>query len=306
MSSTERETAVQQSPLLNLPGEIRNRIYYWALLTPSNTLNLSATSEDKRVNQLQYACVQLRRETQLLEFKVNPVIEIVGEVKSKPSGKRGRQSLQHDKATEGLLAGKALEQSPNRSRPSNIFMDFARGIEPSKLSWLRTVIMSNKMPDDHTAWSKMQEMAVTLMHLTRICQNNPELKIRYNISTFGHTKPDSDLAYSIIYHGIAISQMLREEPLQHMLLIGLNMARNLENIIAMWRKLDVYKWLIEASDEKKRVRAKQIRFFPNPNIVTAQSYVGSATATPAILQAHVEGVLPLWKATAKKWVEEGI
>ena len=110
----------------------------------------------------------------------------------------------------------------------------------------------------------------------------------------------------MIYHGIVISQMMREESLQHLFLVGLNMSSNLERIMSVWSQVDYWKTLFQASDEEKRVRVKQIRFFPNPDIVTAQSFAASTTAAPVIRRAHVQGLLPLWRATAQKWVEESI
>jgi phospholipid N-methyltransferase len=99
-SSSQPATVVQQSPLLNLPAEIRNRIFEYALSTPSGKLNLNATSSDKRINQLQDVSLQVRHETQLLEFKLNPIVQIAGEVKSLPSGRVIERTRDPDKALQ--------------------------------------------------------------------------------------------------------------------------------------------------------------------------------------------------------------
>jgi hypothetical protein len=107
--SSQPATVVQQSPLLNLPAEIRNRIYEYALSTPSGKLNLNATSADKRINQLQYVSLQFRHETQLLEFKFHPIVQIAGEVKS-------------------LSSGRVIERSRDPDKALQVFTSFARGV----------------------------------------------------------------------------------------------------------------------------------------------------------------------------------
>jgi hypothetical protein len=114
-SSSQPATIVQQSPLLNLPAEIRNRIYEYALSTPSGKLNLNATSADKRINQLQYVSLQFRHETQLLEFKLNSIVQIAGEGKSLPSGR-------------------VIERPRDPDKALAVFTGFVRGVKPSALS----------------------------------------------------------------------------------------------------------------------------------------------------------------------------
>ncbi len=75
------------SPLLRLPGEIRNRIYEYALTSPKK-LYFSATDEALKLrpamslwsgvspefNQLKYTCYQLYKETAGVEVQFNTVV----------------------------------------------------------------------------------------------------------------------------------------------------------------------------------------------------------------------------------------
>jgi hypothetical protein len=164
-------------------------------------------------------------------------------------------------------------------------------------------------------WAETCEMARILLRLTHVCQDNPHLNIRYNILTFSRAAMMRDVDMSknadlfIIHQGLVISHILRQAPLQLIQHIWVADGPNvsaLADAVEMVHDSEVYNALLGASDEEKRVRARQIRFFPDPDIVATQSFVASATSKPSILLANVQGLLPLWRAAAEKWAEEGI
>jgi hypothetical protein len=72
----------------------------------------------------------------------------------------------------------------------------------------------------------------------------------------------------------------------------------------MVRGTEISKTLVGASDEEPRVQAKQIQFFPDPDIVSPQSFIASATSSRSVLLVNAQDLLPLWRAAAEKWVEE--
>jgi hypothetical protein len=94
-----------------------------------------------------------------LEFKINPVVEVAGKMKSMPSGQ-------------------IIEHPPDPNKALEVFTGFVPGLEPSKLSWLRTVILSNEVTCKVPFLAEIKEMARTLPQFTRLCQDNPQLKIR--------------------------------------------------------------------------------------------------------------------------------
>jgi hypothetical protein len=77
MASSSR-TPTGPSSLLDLPGEVRNRVYDFVLSTGIGDIsNLSQGSGDRSINRLQHVCRQLYDETRLLGCKLNTV-EIIG------------------------------------------------------------------------------------------------------------------------------------------------------------------------------------------------------------------------------------
>jgi hypothetical protein len=68
---------------------------------------------------------------------------------------------------------------------------------------------------------------------------------------------------------------------------------SLADAVEIVRDTEIYNVLLGGLDEEKRVRAREIRFFPDPDIIAPQSFVASATSKPSILLANAQGLLPL-------------
>ncbi|EDU44560.1 conserved hypothetical protein [Pyrenophora tritici-repentis Pt-1C-BFP] len=71
-SKPKSDARIRPFRLLELPGEIRNRVYGFVLSAP-NGLTVRCEADTYQVNQLQYFCWQLRKETAGLEIQYNQV-----------------------------------------------------------------------------------------------------------------------------------------------------------------------------------------------------------------------------------------
>jgi hypothetical protein len=146
------------SPLLLLPGELRNRIYGYAFATESG-IEYNAGPRPQFVprgddtivelNQLQYTCRQLYEETAGLEVKVNQV----------------------------NFAGKQ-----HNSGLAERFLEFISTCTPKKVDWLRNVTLD--LPDNRVEeWGFTLDMLLeqkhTMVSLGDFCHKHPLVHVRY-------------------------------------------------------------------------------------------------------------------------------
>jgi hypothetical protein len=99
--------------------------------------------------------------------------------------------------------------------------------------------------------------------------------------------------------------MLRNEPLTDLRLKHPKVASRERSLMWRVRCLDVVQAVRLAPLEKKKRWAESIRFFPNPDIVIAESFAPGRDSF-ALSLAKVQGLLPSWKALVERWLAEGI
>ncbi|CAG5186422.1 uncharacterized protein ALTATR162_LOCUS11581 [Alternaria atra] len=197
---TPKNTKPQSSPLLNLPREIRNQIYVLVFSTGlRDTIDFTRGSKDRHINRLQHACRQLHRETRLLEIKLNPV-EIAGFAMHT-----------HYKLLDNKDPMEAL----------TVFLRLTRALGSLRLSWIQNLTLSNRIPEVDSMWNELEEMASTILHLTEVFGCNPALQLKYNMTTFCKVNIlregiGGGLGLGVIFHGIFVSSVVRNEPLKDM------------------------------------------------------------------------------------------
>ena len=246
--TTLRTAPLTPSPLLSLPGEIRNHIYALALSTsPRDYIDLSLTSNDRRINQLQLTCRQLYRETRLLEFKDNPV-------------------KINDHIVESSLRDLLDEKHPSEAKM--IFLGLTRSLGLKRLSWIKSLALSNQISAvDHANWSELREMASTMVHLTKVLMNKPSLRVKYIMDHFCRAnllnKLGDDVSdISIGTHGIVLSSVIRGNALEDMwpttTAVVLVMRESYERTMSIAEKLPALRVVREASLRVKRLGQNQI------------------------------------------------
>jgi len=140
-----------RSRLLRLPGELRNRIYKYALAADQilqyfepkgrEKGRLIEPNADSDFNQMKYACRQLYSETAGLEIKYSSV---------------------------GFLG-----EYPTAKVPAQRFGTFFATLNPSRASWLSEVILfADPVPYD-------VEPAQNLLPLANFCRANPHARVEY-------------------------------------------------------------------------------------------------------------------------------
>jgi hypothetical protein len=177
MEVTQQRPLLEQpdSPLLRLPGELRNRIYEFALTTgPDNPLNLAepsvryedgqlrrrkaysstksrSDSLDNEFNQLKYASRQLYTETAGLELQ-SSCIRFSGQV------------------VRGTL----------ESGPAATFVSFLRTCSPSKSSWITRVHLQigGNAKLLHTLLIEEPSHFITIADF---CRSHPAVRVSYLI-----------------------------------------------------------------------------------------------------------------------------
>jgi hypothetical protein len=158
------------SPLLKLPGELRNRIYQLALTTskvifldPSNPtrfldadIDIMMAHEDRReVNLLKYTCRQLYKETTGIEIQFKRV---------EFSGYR-----------QSLLKRAGPIRSPG---PARAFYDFLSNCTATKAKCLREVTLPFR-PRLGRGPDAFVESETELLAVDEFCRNHPRVNIRY-------------------------------------------------------------------------------------------------------------------------------
>jgi hypothetical protein len=267
------------SPLLCLPGELRNRIYnyvltvgvwsiryqegpvYSALAQPSLRRSYFAeyfSDEDEDFNQLKFVCRQLYTETALLELRLNR-ITFCGEFDTK----------------ETFL------------RPARLFTEFLEECAPTKASWLSRVEL--ELGGDQilpfNSYVVPLESSVTLELVADFCHMYPQCRVKYITRTF-NTESE---AYSFMTQGYFITLAVRHKDL-------LCLAPG------------AYPFDFEAAVEwatsrcVKRLDVPNFRIFPQEGSRADGYFLGELITAPGMTDAEREATFKL----AKDWIKNGI
>jgi hypothetical protein len=154
----KQQVPLSDPPFFRLPGELRNRVYEYALTTDKTLRFIGENSGEKpkllepdsrhtngEYNQLKYTCRKLYQETAGLEAKFNK-IEIV--------------SRRFPKA-----------------EPARLFRIFLTTSAPEKAAWFTNVTMKSSHCGHDK--NKLLEPASDLLPIADFCRRNPHVNIRY-------------------------------------------------------------------------------------------------------------------------------
>jgi hypothetical protein len=173
VSRQSRERPIQEqpdSPLLRLPGELRSRIYEFALTAngcllyhfrvkkpcfvdvPSDRNDITPSQSLPEFNQLKYTCRQMYSETACLELKLNHIVF--------------RSAL--DRAVDSM--------------PAYRFGKFLDECTPSKQTWLKRVTL--ELCSRGSCQEEGFEPRTSYMRVAKFCSENPKTTVDYVIAHF--------------------------------------------------------------------------------------------------------------------------
>ncbi|KAF2115335.1 hypothetical protein BDV96DRAFT_646344 [Lophiotrema nucula] len=172
--------------LLQLSGEVRNKIYEFSLSTDavlyllrvgnrysvSETFYGELTTSATEFNQLKYVCRQLHRETARLEARFNDVT-----------------ILDADSVSTCLY--------------------FFTSSSHRNLALLNTIVLRYPEPREHVV--EIPCSAYHLALLTDLCRSNPKVQVKLKIPTFGFSSKlrPNHIARNFIYIGVYLDWALR-------------------------------------------------------------------------------------------------
>ncbi|KAF2001335.1 hypothetical protein P154DRAFT_521733 [Amniculicola lignicola CBS 123094] len=286
--------ANESTPLLNLPGEILNRIYSFALFSPSGlhykalpidqmpqgqkSIFYSTTNHPRlpqasnfrktrkthyhEFNQLKYTCRKLYHETAGLELKLNPTITFTQD---------------------------------HTSTPAQDFLLFATTCTPLYLSWLKTITIG---PSEEVSGDPLEDSISTFKRLGRFATANPHTALKYIIGGWTYPPSNACSLHSMLFiqTGVALSYLLRDRDLGS---LGHGFV-------------DVPKWPgIQKWREGEGVVAFQtnnLRFCPDLRALPERfgGELREVWGDGGILLERMEKDVRVWEGFARGWVEGGL
>lgn len=271
------------SPLLCLPGELRNRIYGYTLEyelgyivyqynTGYSLVGLPAVrkssfvgefsgfydDEDKEFNQLKYVCRQLHTETACLELKFNS-IDFRGDLDAKKAFRR----------------------------PAQLFTEFLKECAPTKASWLSRVELELGGPviTSFTRSAAPLESSVTLEIVADFCRMHPQCKVKYHIEAF--IAEDDPVCF--FTQGHFITRAVRHKKIQ-----------DLMDIDYLFDSEEADGWATPRC--VKRLDVPNFRIFPSKDSYIYDDFLSGIGEPRGMTDAEMEVCLKL----AKDWVNNGI
>jgi len=189
-------SALPRASLLNLPGEIRNTIFEYAL-TASAHLRPTSSFYKKCIiqpalNQLQFVNRQLHAETRDLEIRYNCL-----EFRS--------------------------SWWPYRATPVQCAEYYFANMPEYKRCWVREVAIEGKDPFDH----RWLQSLPWLPELTTFCQTYPNIRIKYICPLWLQKEDRMERMYIAIKIGSDYSLALRGDVLPHLFGLAEDMQRQI-------------------------------------------------------------------------------
>jgi len=264
--------------LLELPAEIRNLIYAFALTAPSGLrVRWQASTHRRRkkpvmldastshpINQLQYASKQLRRETAGLEIQYNLVTF-------------GAFASRHESALKGLFV-------------------FAGRCTPKTLQWLSHVEVREPANDVRSQAVWIHDNMPRLLELLEFCGRNPHIAVGFRLP--GYAVKHS--GYRFLQDGIFLSRALRGVDVSFLdCHDGQEYEAKVEHVLE------------ERRGQMLRLgrQATNLRILPQETDVDAKTLNEMVRASKQMTRTpkHLLSVRAAeWERYAKTWVEEGI
>ncbi|KAF2001334.1 hypothetical protein P154DRAFT_521732 [Amniculicola lignicola CBS 123094] len=291
----------EESPLLQLPAEIRNMVYEYVFYSTSglqcrhrsqDSVEKSYSSQNGSAewflytadevsclkgpfigtpdmdlpkiefNKLKYVCHQLHEETAFLEIKANDTITF----------------------TKDFV------------HPGREFMSFKAAIPPTVLQWLKIVVIEKSC-------RKVGNVGLDdiehLKQIGRFCQTHPHVTVKYVFKSFAYnsnTTSGQQFISSIQFIGVGVilSYILRDIDLHQQLL---------PHLIYSIALLDGLKRRVFSEENPKLIQVPNFRFWPVEETLEP-AFMDKAKVELALF--GVPDALPKWEEYAKRWIQEGL
>ncbi|KAF1848609.1 uncharacterized protein K460DRAFT_403891 [Cucurbitaria berberidis CBS 394.84] len=308
MSQLLARTKASQSPLLRLCGEIRNRIFEYALTSstplhhsldtqtprfavtmvpvPQFLLNISQhpilieenvlrdlnLRQHPEFNQLKYVNKQLYAETAGLEIQYNTILF-------------SPQMMPHQSA----LHQKTAEQC---------FLYFLAPMEASKMSWLTTVIIDSRR---HclAMLNANAPLMPDLPAIVLLCKTNPDIKVRYQFRNWEFDCYRAEASMNFLSAGVALTVALKgteagKQVLEKLLDTSRIWVHGLAREANHWRETWYIRHLLKG--------VKNFAFWPTAIATDISRYIPRDGEIRNIGKER----LTQWEYYANSWIEHGI
>jgi len=280
--STSHQSATRQAPntfgFLQLPGELRNRIYTYLLTSPDETLHYPSPEDGSQPsNQLQYVCKQLHRECHWLELKFNPTLKFKSATNIEPT------------AAQSFLG--FLNVIPENMRTAIKVVELYSG-------GLTELELDEQFGSDN----QIEDTKFTLFHLADVCRYNSNLTVKYRIRVFDTAVLPKIERPCIVYLGACHAYSLRNEIHDEIWSDAMDQAtkNNLLGHLSDWAGYDIDARGPRQTDVT-RLGAANLRFFPMDGVLEDVSFdkLGSFFSPAG------QDLMPIWERLMKKWATEG-
>jgi len=327
-----------QSPIFQLPAELRNKVYEYLFKDPNKIIPYTGDTS----NQLKFVCRQLYHETAWLELRLNDTISIVQENSEQPYP---AQQLV-------MFRSRAYPIGSDPHLKTVVLKQITISTSPMEHSSTSSTV-SLLYPSEYIA--RVSEPHTALSQLADICRASPQLKVRYILPGFFLDMNRLDAALYFILQGLYYGCALRQDrdyilfwELPAFRSAGANIAaeagkwlwfertkseREIEREITHHMRGHYVQSLVgeQVEEEIRNFRAKggyqlvhgqvyeqlrlpNIKFFPTCTtfdeaefkrlLLTSAS--ASRTAADMLIDLVARNLVDFWVAKARKWVEEGI
>ncbi|KAG9377667.1 hypothetical protein A1F94_012070 [Pyrenophora tritici-repentis] len=280
-SKPKSDARIRPFRLLELPGEIRNRVYGFVLSAP-NGLTVRCEADTYQVNQLQYFCWQLRKETAGLEIQYNQV-----------------HFVDYPKMRGNAMIG---------------FFVFAGGCKPKKLAWLTRVELvgpwTNKRRQSMLQWFVEEYTQVT--KLLAFCSLCPHVSVRLQVPGFSFRQGSTMIPRHFIRLGIMFEYLVRDRDIVSVYggkKDGLKLMEGMLDTVRnnQLKELGVCMEVIKSMGPS----APNLRFCPYTQGFTEDAFKEGihrelAAATPEDFMYLASGGADAWMDFARRWVSDGV
>lgn len=254
-----KSSAHDRSRYLDMPAEVRNRIFMFALsvsgdmkvrwqagpsrraLKPVMFVDSVVEDEVVAVNQLQYACKQLRRETAGLEIKFNRI-------------RLGRHPRSRGAICDSLFIFTKNCSDARRLWHKHILLDPLQDAKRNKPEL-----------DDPLIW--IQHHLRPIFELQGLCNTFPHLRVTLHVPGFSiqHTNKKIAIPRLMILHGLSLIWIFKKPSFDH-----LDPSENVRAIIER-RAQDVIGVNLDQLMSRS-LKSPNILFFPQDSLLDEESF----------------------------------
>ncbi|KAH7378245.1 hypothetical protein BKA66DRAFT_571675 [Pyrenochaeta sp. MPI-SDFR-AT-0127] len=303
-------TAPPTSPLLQLPSEIRNKIYEYALSSPmplrphppltttymyfaptvpsrptlieGTHLKDYKTTQCPEFNQIRFVNRQLYLETAELEYQFNSILF-------------SRQLLRWTPLITATI--RPLSEYHRFRSSEQCFFDFIKQMKVHRISWLKTVIISSdvKMLAHYNFRAPPMPDLYTLVHF---CKQHPNITMKYQYNDWNLKKLGCDQVLDFYTAGIGLVVALNSNESAEKALKDLS-------VDMAWLPTLIWNakhWRMVWNVKDLLIGVDNFAFYPAANMQHIRGPILEYVAAFGSGQEH----LSLWTGYASSWIKNGI